>query len=156
MPPAPSCCNCNVKSKPHTIPTSRRGANRYLRQNRTRRSQRTGGTDPRQSRRHRGGQRPRQDRPPQKTVALFPDNQVGRRLPPHRRRDKTNLKPDGQFESFDTICRQVANRIPNIREFARRHDLILFVCGKKSLQRTGAFRRMPASQSPIPTRFRHQ
>ena len=42
------------------------------------------------------------------------------------------LKPDGQFESFDTICRQVANRIPNIREFARRHDLILFVCGKKS------------------------
>ena len=26
------------------------------------------------------------------------------------------LKPDGRFESFDTICRQVANRIPNIRE----------------------------------------
>ena len=42
------------------------------------------------------------------------------------------IKPNGQFESFDTICRQVANRIPNIREFARRHDLILFVCGKKS------------------------
>ena len=33
---------------------------------------------------------------------------------------------------YDTICRQVANRIPNIREFARQHDLILFVCGKKS------------------------
>lgn len=43
-----------------------------------------------------------------------------------------HLKPDGRFESFDTICRQVANRIPNIREFARRHDLVLFVCGKKS------------------------
>ncbi len=41
-------------------------------------------------------------------------------------------QPAGGFESFDTICRQVANRIPNIREFARRHDLILFVCGKKS------------------------
>lgn len=36
------------------------------------------------------------------------------------------------FESFDTICRQVANRIPRIREFARSHDLILFVCGSKS------------------------
>lgn len=36
------------------------------------------------------------------------------------------------FESYDTICRSVANRIPNIREFAARHDLILFVCGSKS------------------------
>lgn len=36
------------------------------------------------------------------------------------------------FEWHDTICRQVANRIPNIREFARTHDLVLFVCGKKS------------------------
>lgn len=36
------------------------------------------------------------------------------------------------FEWHDTICRQVANRIPNIREFARNHDLVLFVCGKKS------------------------
>lgn len=37
-----------------------------------------------------------------------------------------------QFEWHDTICRQVANRIPNIREFARTHDVVLFVCGKKS------------------------
>lgn len=36
------------------------------------------------------------------------------------------------FEWHDTICRQVANRIPNIREFARNHDLVLFVSGKKS------------------------
>ena len=36
------------------------------------------------------------------------------------------------FQSFDTICRQVANRMPNICEFATRHDLILFVCGRKS------------------------
>ena len=36
------------------------------------------------------------------------------------------------FEWHDTICRQVANRIPNIREFARNHDVVLFVCGKKS------------------------
>lgn len=39
---------------------------------------------------------------------------------------------EGNFEWHDTICRQVANRIPNIREFARSHDLVLFVCGKKS------------------------
>ena len=36
------------------------------------------------------------------------------------------------FRSFDTICRQVANRMPNISQFATRHDLILFVCGRKS------------------------
>ena len=36
------------------------------------------------------------------------------------------------FQSFDTICRQVANRMPNIATFASRHDLILFVAGKKS------------------------
>ena len=36
------------------------------------------------------------------------------------------------FTYHDTICRQVANRIPNIRDFARRHDVILFVSGKKS------------------------
>jgi len=32
----------------------------------------------------------------------------------------------------DTICRQVANRIPGIKKFAVRFDLILFVSGKKS------------------------
>ena len=36
------------------------------------------------------------------------------------------------FRSFDTICRQVANRMPNVSAFAARHDLILFVCGHKS------------------------
>lgn len=35
-------------------------------------------------------------------------------------------------EYHDTICRQVANRIPNIRKFVQCHDLILFVCGRKS------------------------
>lgn len=39
---------------------------------------------------------------------------------------------NNHFEWHDTICRQVANRIPNIREFAQNHDLVLFVCGKKS------------------------
>ncbi|MCC8146051.1 MAG: 4-hydroxy-3-methylbut-2-enyl diphosphate reductase [Bacteroidales bacterium] len=36
------------------------------------------------------------------------------------------------FHSFDTICRQVSNRIPNIRKFAAKHDLVLFVAGEKS------------------------
>ncbi|MBR0526546.1 MAG: 4-hydroxy-3-methylbut-2-enyl diphosphate reductase [Prevotella sp.] len=36
------------------------------------------------------------------------------------------------FRSFDTICRQVANRMPAIAAFAKRHDLILFVSGRKS------------------------
>lgn len=44
---------------------------------------------------------------------------------------KERTEPDN-FEWHDTICRQVANRIPNIREFARNHDVVLFVCGKKS------------------------
>lgn len=36
------------------------------------------------------------------------------------------------FKSFDTICRQVANRMPNIAKFASKHDVVLFVCGRKS------------------------
>ncbi|MBR5038893.1 MAG: 4-hydroxy-3-methylbut-2-enyl diphosphate reductase [Prevotella sp.] len=45
---------------------------------------------------------------------------------------KQNISPDANFKSFDTICRQVANRMPSIASFAARHDLILFVCGRKS------------------------
>ena len=36
------------------------------------------------------------------------------------------------FEYSDTICRQVANRIPNITTFAKKNDIIIFVSGKKS------------------------
>ncbi len=32
----------------------------------------------------------------------------------------------------DTICRKVANRIPQLKEFAGQHDVIIFVSGKKS------------------------
>jgi len=45
---------------------------------------------------------------------------------------KDHISPDASFCYFDTICRQVANRISNIREFAEKHDVVLFVCGKKS------------------------
>lgn len=43
-----------------------------------------------------------------------------------------HIAPGAQFRSFDTICRQVANRMPNISQFAARHDLVLFVSGRKS------------------------
>lgn len=45
---------------------------------------------------------------------------------------KEHISPDASFEYYDTICRQVANRMPNLREFAASHDLIFFVSGKKS------------------------
>ncbi|MBR6590822.1 MAG: 4-hydroxy-3-methylbut-2-enyl diphosphate reductase [Bacteroidaceae bacterium] len=45
---------------------------------------------------------------------------------------KEHISPDATFEYYDTICRQVANRMPNIRAFATSHDLIFFVSGKKS------------------------
>ena len=45
---------------------------------------------------------------------------------------QAHISPDAVFQSFDTICRSVANRMPNISQFAARHDLILFVCGRKS------------------------
>ena len=36
------------------------------------------------------------------------------------------------FRYYDTICRQVANRIPEIRKFAQKFDLVIFVGGQKS------------------------
>ncbi len=45
---------------------------------------------------------------------------------------QSHISPEANFRSFDTICRSVANRMPNISQFAVRHDLILFVCGHKS------------------------
>ena len=43
-----------------------------------------------------------------------------------------HISPEATFKSFDTICRQVANRMPNICSFATKHDIILFVSGRKS------------------------
>ena len=45
---------------------------------------------------------------------------------------QAHISPQATFSSFDTICRQVANRMPNIAAFAARHDMILFVSGHKS------------------------
>ncbi len=45
---------------------------------------------------------------------------------------KQHISSEATFEYYDTICRQVANRMPKLREFAATHDLIFFVSGKKS------------------------
>ena len=45
---------------------------------------------------------------------------------------QSHISKDATFKSFDTICRNVANRMPNISQFATKHDLILFVCGRTS------------------------
>lgn len=37
-----------------------------------------------------------------------------------------------EFHYFDTICRRVANRLDGVRDFAKRHDVVLFVSGLKS------------------------
>lgn len=38
----------------------------------------------------------------------------------------------GNFMWSDTICRQVANRMTGIRDFAKSHEVVIFVCGAKS------------------------
>ena len=45
---------------------------------------------------------------------------------------KEHISSEASFEYYDTICRQVANRMPNIQTFAASHDLVFFVCGRKS------------------------
>jgi len=42
------------------------------------------------------------------------------------------LKCQNELKINDTICRKVSNRMPHIREFAKKHDVIIFVSGKKS------------------------
>lgn len=45
---------------------------------------------------------------------------------------KSRMAENIVFEYYDTICRQVANRLPNIKAFASNHDWVYFVAGKKS------------------------
>lgn len=42
------------------------------------------------------------------------------------------IAPGVEFKYYDTICRQVANRVNHLREFAASHDVVLFVAGVKS------------------------
>lgn len=45
---------------------------------------------------------------------------------------KQRIQPGVLFNYHDTICRQVANRLPNIKAFAAKHDWVYFVAGRKS------------------------
>lgn len=45
---------------------------------------------------------------------------------------KRRISIDNTFTFNDTICRQVANRIPKIVDFASKHELVLFVSGRES------------------------
>ena len=45
---------------------------------------------------------------------------------------KAGISPGVNFNSYDTICRQVANRVDRLRNFAASHSTIIFVCGSKS------------------------
>jgi 4-hydroxy-3-methylbut-2-enyl diphosphate reductase len=36
------------------------------------------------------------------------------------------------LEIKDSICRQVSNRVPSLKQFAKKFDVILFVAGHKS------------------------
>jgi len=45
---------------------------------------------------------------------------------------KRRALPGVEVRVHDTICRQVSNRAPHLRDFARKHDVVVFVGGAKS------------------------
>ena len=45
---------------------------------------------------------------------------------------RKRLPEEGMLTVDDTICRRVSSREEHLREFARQHDIIIFVCGRKS------------------------
>lgn len=45
---------------------------------------------------------------------------------------ESRKSPTARFRCNDTICRQVANRVPRLRTFAAAHQVVFFVSGKKS------------------------
>ena len=47
-------------------------------------------------------------------------------------REIEKRKKTGKFEYYDTVCRQVANRMQKMKEFAKSHDVIFFVSSEKS------------------------
>lgn len=44
----------------------------------------------------------------------------------------TRINPAVYFEHYDTICRHMSNRVPQIRNFAAANDLVFFVSDSKS------------------------
>ncbi|MBR1425942.1 MAG: 4-hydroxy-3-methylbut-2-enyl diphosphate reductase [Paludibacteraceae bacterium] len=54
-------------------------------------------------------------------------------------------RAQGRFEYRDTICRSVANRVKQLQDFARQHDLVIFVGGRKSSNAQVLFRHAQAA-----------
>lgn len=72
-----------------------------------------------------------------KPIALFSqttkDPQQFQALGEHLRAEVTSAcGNDSHLSIFNTICRQVSSRHPNLVEFAKGHSVIIFVCGKES------------------------
>jgi 4-hydroxy-3-methylbut-2-enyl diphosphate reductase len=45
---------------------------------------------------------------------------------------KQRALPDVEIRIHDTICRQVSNRAPHLQDFAKKHQVVIFVGGAKS------------------------
>lgn len=45
---------------------------------------------------------------------------------------RQRLPSKDMLTADDTICRRVSSREEHLREFARQHDVVIFVCGRKS------------------------
>jgi len=45
---------------------------------------------------------------------------------------KSKMEPGVPIQIKDTICRQVSNRVPNLKKFAKEYDMVLFIAGEKS------------------------
>ena len=45
---------------------------------------------------------------------------------------RQRLTNEAMLTADDTICRRVSSREEHLREFARQHDVVIFVCGRKS------------------------
>ncbi len=67
-----------------------------------------------------------------------------------KRMIKTQGTEDIHFEANDTICRQVSHRQPQLREFVKKHDVVIFVSGKKSSNGRMLFK---VSQAENPNTF---
>lgn len=70
---------------------------------------------------------------PGKPVALY--SQTTKRIEDFHKIAQTvqsKMSPGVPVMIKDTICRQVSNRVPNLKKFATQFDLILFIAGEKS------------------------
>lgn len=67
----------------------------------------------------------------QTTMGITPYNEIAEALR-QKMRDKGTANPDELLKVSRTICGQVSNREPHLREFAARYDVIIFVSGRES------------------------